>query len=51
MAIAYVEMLLEDPDYIGIFEMFEDEGITEKEWREVYDLLPEITIKYPEEWE
>lgn len=51
LAVRYAEALLEDPDFMGISEMFEDYDLSEEDQREIYGLLAKVTVCFPEEWD
>lgn len=50
-AVRYAEALLEDPDFMGISEMFEDQDLSEEDQREIYGLLARVTVCFPPEWD
>jgi hypothetical protein len=52
LALRYAEALLEDPDFMGIGELFGEEfNLTEEDEREIYGHMSKITLDYPREWD
>jgi hypothetical protein len=52
LALRYAEALLEDPDFLGISELFgEDYNLSEEDEHEIYGLVSKISLNYPREWD
>jgi hypothetical protein len=52
LALRYAEALLEDPDFLGISELFGEEfNLTEADEYDIYQLVSKISLNYPREWD